>query len=274
MGPAVAAAPEKPSEHIQEHGPTASTSNTPPNPVQLAAEPAKESHNWHEYITGLFTPVNLKEFLKGVNSKVDMFHSASDECSNLVVESLTSIKHLMGIEKNLAQEGSFVYAVKHLPEIREELGHITFDKQKWRDCVKEDDTAVKLGFVKFFYFFGEISKNPLNLIYMASVPMLPYYLMKKDFTSAGETLGSLLKNLSSLKVAVDDEQLMRLSMLSCFKEFFLDFFFHGKVSKVLTMGEGFTPKFDFYTGLIGVADVVGTSRQKCFEASNVALPFP
>lgn len=102
--------------------------------------------------------------------------------------------------------------------------------------------------------------------------MIPIYLMKQDFLSAGETLGSLLKNFSTLKVSVDDVQLMRLGMLPCFKEFFIDFFFAGKVSKVLTMGEGFTPKFDFYNGLVGLTDVIATSKQKCFQASNIALP--
>lgn len=218
--------------------------------------------------------MNLKEFLKGLNSKVDMFHMANDDCSKKIVETLSGIKALMQIEKNMAQEGSFVYAVKHLGEIKGQLGHITYDKETWRKCVKEDDTAIKLGFVKFFYFFEEISKNPMNLIYMASVPMIPIYLMKQEFKDAGETLGSLLKNFSGIKVAVEDEQLMRLNMLSCFKEFFLDFFFTGKVSKVLSLDSGFTPKFDFYNGLVGFASTVQASKQKCFQASNIALPAP
>jgi len=171
------------------------------------------------------------------------------------------------IEKNIAREGSFKYAIQNATDIQKDLNHITFDTKKWRDCFTKDDKILRLGFLKAFYFHDELMKDIWNYgQMMMQMPLFTSAIFAGEFGQAGKNLGDLFKLASKIKIEdKKDEDLMKLSGWRCFKSFFVDLMFSGKMNKVVSLDESFIPKFDFFNSLLNIKDVIKSSRDKCMS---------
>lgn len=157
-----------------------------------------------------------------------------------------------------------MYAIKHINDIKQQMDHITFSGDKWKNCFTTDYHILKLGWTKLFYFGDEIRNDPINNAFiLLNIPIIPASLMNGEIEQGGERLGKLIKMASEVKVSKNDGELIQVDSLNCFKRFFMDLFFSGKVSKVLSLDKDYVPKFDFFNTLLSFGEALQNSKDKC-----------